>query len=403
VNLRVDNVWLGQKTLIFSKWQRHWPFLAAWAFIAASFLIILVVFHLKRPSAGAGARYNVVTRFLLDADTNSYSLSKFQVFTWLTIIVFAYVYVLFCRITIQGIMEWPEFPGTLAGMFGLSLGSMVASTAVSGSKGNKGAGAAEPSFADFFSTGGVVAADRFQFFLWTLVGFFGYLSLLWFSDPTNISVVPSVPEGLLYLMGISAGGYVGGKLARNPGPNITGLQVSLELPANELHVRILGDNLSPKATFQIDSKEIKTVVRPVTVVTQADGKPGFATELEVVITAPDPAWLTPGNHAFRVVNDDGQFAEKPYTFGISGTGPATKAASAGGMTITIPTLVLAPGVTAVDMEVRDSAGGVFKLHGFVPVAPPAPTVVNVPGANPAGTATLLITAADGSSVKVTIP
>jgi hypothetical protein len=286
-------------------------------------------------------------------------------------------------------------------MFGLSLGSMVAATAVSGSKGNKGAGAAEPSFADFFSTGGVVAADRFQFFLWTLVGFFGYLSLLWFTDPTVITVVPTVPDGLLYLMGVSAGGYVGGKLARNPGPNITGLKGSLELPANELHVRILGDNLSPKATFQVDTKEIKTVVRPVTVVTQAQGRPDFATELAVVITAPDPAWLTTGNHTFRVVNDDGQFAEKPFTIGFTLTGPVTKAAAPGGMAITIP-LTAAADTATIDLEVRDSAGGVFKVPGVVPAAAPAATVVNVPGANPAIGATVLITATDGSSAKVTI-
>jgi hypothetical protein len=403
VRLRINNAWAGPKTLIFSKWQRHWPFLASSAFVVASFLIILLVFR-QKSQVGAGAGYNVITRFLLDADTNSYSLSKFQVFSWLTIMVFAYVYVLFCRITIQGVMEWPEFPGPLAGMFGLSLGAMVASTAVTEGKGNKGAGAADPSFADFFSSGGVVAADRFQFFLWTLVGFMGYLSLLWFSDPTTITVVPTVPEGLLYLMGVSAGGYIGGKLARQPGPNITGLKASLDFPANGLHLRILGDNLSPAATMQIGGQEVKTVVRPATVISQAQGRTGFATEMELAVTAPNPAWFTTGTHTLRLINDDGQFAEKDYSIGIATTGPFTKVAAAGGgMAITIPSLALAVGIPAVDLEVRDATGAVFKLATFAPAAAPAPTVVNVAGANPAGPATLQITAPDGSSMKATIP
>jgi IPT/TIG domain len=401
VDLRINGKWVGAKTLIFSRWQRHWPFLAAGGVIVLSFLIIMGVFRRKIAAHGGG--HDVITLFLLDADTNTYSLSKFQVFTWLTITVFAYVYVLFCGITIQGVMKWPEFPGTLAGMFGLSLGAAVAASAVTETKGNKGAGPNGPSFADFFSSGGVVAADRFQFFLWTLVGFAGYLSLLWFSDPTTIKEVPTVPEGLLYLMGISAGGYVGGKLARQPGPNITGLKASLELPASALHLRILGDNLSPNGTFQIQGMGVNTVKRPVTIISQAQGKTDFATEMEIVITTPDASWIARGPHTLRLINDDGQFAEKDYSIGSTVTGAVTIGAAAGGAAITIPTLALAPGIATVDLEVHDSAGSVFKLPAFSPVAPPAPTVLNVAGANPAGPATLLVTVSDGSSIKMTIP
>ena len=402
VRLRIAGVWLGPKTLIFSRWQSHWPFLAAGGFVVASMVIILLIFR-RKLKRGQG----VFTLFLLDADTNSFSLSKFQVFSWLTIIVFAYVYVLFCRITIQGVVtEWPPFPGTLAGMFGLSLGAMVASSAVTETKGNKGAGAQQPSFADFFSSGGVVAADRFQFFLWTLVGFFGYLSLLWFSDPTSISAVPTVPEGLLYLMGVSAGGYIGGKLARQPGPNITGLKASLELPAGTLRVRILGDNLSPAGTYQIQGLEVKTVTRPVTIISQATGKTDFATELEVAITAPDPTWFAIGTHTLRLINDDGQFAEKDYTVGSAVTGTVTIGPPAGGgagAAITIPSLALAAQTTTVDLELHDSAGAVVKMPAIAPVAPPAATVVTFAGANPAAPATLTISVSDGSSVKATIP
>jgi hypothetical protein len=221
--------------------------------------------------------------------------------------------------------------------------------------------------------------------------------------------VPAVPEGLLYLMGVSAGGYVGGKLARKPGPNITGLRTSLDFPAKVLHLRILGDNLSPAGTFQIGGQEVKTVVRPLTVVSQASGKPEFATELEVVITSPDATWLTTGNHTLRLINDDGQFAEKDYSIGIAVTGSFTKAAGEGGVAITIPGLTLAPGITALDLEVRDSTGATFKVPPFTPpapsasLAPPVPAVVNVAGASPTGPATLLLAAPDGSSVKVTLP
>jgi hypothetical protein len=79
-------------------------------------------------------------------------------------------------------------------------------------RGAKGAGPIQPSVADFVATGGLVAAERFQFFIWTLVGVFTFLFLVVFSDPANVSDLPRIPDGFLALMGVSSFGYLGGKL-----------------------------------------------------------------------------------------------------------------------------------------------------------------------------------------------
>jgi hypothetical protein len=60
----------------------------------------------------------------------------------------------------------------------------------------------------------MVTGDRFQFFVWTLVGFLGFLLLVLLADPSTLKELPDVPQGFIYLMGISAAGYLDGKVVR---------------------------------------------------------------------------------------------------------------------------------------------------------------------------------------------
>jgi hypothetical protein len=64
----------------------------------------------------------------------------------------------------------------------------------------------------------VVAADRVQFFVWTVIGAAGFFLVIANLDPRTLVELPPVPESLLTISGISAFGYLGGKLARDPGP-----------------------------------------------------------------------------------------------------------------------------------------------------------------------------------------
>ena len=199
--------------------------------------------------------------FFLDKQTMSYSLSKFQLIAWTAVAIFGYMYVLLCRTLIQWDFHFPNIPNGWPTLLGVSAATTIAAVGITANRGSKGAGSLKPSFADFISTGGMVTSDRFQFFVWTLVGFVGFLLLVLLADPSALKELPDVPQGFLYLMGISAAGYVGGKVVRLPGPVIQQLQVSAdpltrdaqgkEQPVN-LTIDLKGENLSTDAAIQID-------------------------------------------------------------------------------------------------------------------------------------------------------
>jgi len=93
--------------------------------------------------------------------------------------------------------------------------------------GPKGAGQAKPTLADFVTSGDVVAADRVQFFVWTVIGAVGFFLVIANLDPRTLVELPAVPESLLTISGISAFGYLGGKLARDPGPVVAEVTIGV--------------------------------------------------------------------------------------------------------------------------------------------------------------------------------
>lgn len=199
---------------------------------AAALLLALAVFFvlawivIRLVSKGVKAyrigdkSYGPITGFFLDKETNSYSLSKFQLLAWTAVSIFGYLYLFVCRLLVQWDFNFPPIPDNLPQLLAISAGTAVAATGITSTVGSKGAGNVQPSFSDFISTGGLVVAERFQFFVWTLVGCLGFISLLLMKDPATINELPKVPDGFLYLMGISSAGYLGGKAVRKPGPVI---------------------------------------------------------------------------------------------------------------------------------------------------------------------------------------
>jgi hypothetical protein len=162
---------------------------------------------------------------LLDPETETYSLSKFQFYLWTVAGLFGYAYLFISRVYVQ-FASWPDVPITLPGIILVSGGTAVASQIVTATKGAKGAGAEFPSVADFITSGGVVAADRLQMLLWTIMGVFAFFYAVLQLAPGTITDLPAVPERLLVLMGISSAGYLGGKMARKAGPVIDELSVT---------------------------------------------------------------------------------------------------------------------------------------------------------------------------------
>jgi len=134
--------------------------------------------------------------------------------------VFSYAYLYISRFWYQSWGDIPPIPSGLPGIVAIAGGAAVGAQVITKVNGPKGSGALHPAAGDFITTGGVVAAERVQFLVWTLVGAAGFVIATAQLDPRTLVELPSVPESILAISGVSAFGYLGGKLARNAGPVI---------------------------------------------------------------------------------------------------------------------------------------------------------------------------------------
>jgi hypothetical protein len=261
-----------------------------------------------------GKRYGPWTSFFLDKETNTYSLSKFQLLLWTSVFVFGYVYLFLCRILIQWKFDLPPVPDGLPGMLAISAGAAVAAAGVTEARGTKGSGPVYPSAADFVSTGGLVVGERFQFFVWTLVGAFEFVSMLLLTDPSSLTELPKIPDNFLYLMGISSVGYLGGKMIRKPGPVVRGLVISTVTPPAgpipaAMTIRLQGENLADNAIVKVDDKTLRLNDEYVIVGMARQDQPvdpAFCSAVEVTLKAAT-AYLE-GEHTLALTNRDGQAA-----------------------------------------------------------------------------------------------
>jgi hypothetical protein len=321
-----------QFPITFSRFsKRNLRLLATGAFLA----LMLIVYLLIRTGVRTGkieGRFASVRALLLDKDTNSYSLSKFQLLLFTLVSVFGYIYVFVCRMLVQWAFELPDVPQGLPGLMAVSLGTTVVATGVAANVGAKGAGPESPSFSDFISSGGIVLPERFQFFLWTIVASVGVLVLVLASDPVTLQKLPSLPDGMLYLIGLSSAGYLGGKLVRGPGPSIKSVDVGTVPPDAKppakatpqtpptgrdagdpigLEITITGSNLSPKATFELDDQRIPADQAEVVCNTPQDQSLKLCSSMTVRLWYVASRYLT-GQHLLRVINEDSQAADAKY-------------------------------------------------------------------------------------------
>jgi hypothetical protein len=214
------------ESLLFRTYSMGTAGVAFWSAVISLLLALLPLLLLSSIQESyriAGSTYKLRMLFL-DPETDTYSLSKLQFYLWTVASLFAYSYLVISRIHVQ-FATWPDVPSTLPGIIAVAAGTAVGAQLITSSKGSKGAGGESPSFADFITSGGVVAADRVQMLLWTLLGVGTFLYAVLQIAPGNITDLPAVPERLLVLMGLSSAGYLGGKIARKAGPVIDEISV----------------------------------------------------------------------------------------------------------------------------------------------------------------------------------
>jgi hypothetical protein len=191
-------------------------------------------------------------KFFIDQTTNTISLSTCQLTLWLVTSFFSYVYLFASKVIYQGQSTFTELPDGLLAIVGVSLGTSVAASGIINAIGSKGAGDPKPSIKDLITSGGIVAPERLQFVLWTCFSIVFYVFFVLRQNPITISGLPTIPSTFWELMGISSLGYIGGKLARKPGPNIQ--QISLIETAGTKQLKLNGVNLSSNVTFSVLSR-----------------------------------------------------------------------------------------------------------------------------------------------------
>lgn len=233
----------------------------------------------------AGNYYGPLRAFFLDKETDSYSLSKFQFYAWTLASLFGYIYLFLSRSLVQLSFEFPDIPSNLPSLIFISVATSVAASGIQRIHGPKGSGAVLPSMADFISTGGLVVPERFQFFVWTLLGVIVFVVLVVLNDAATISTLPAIPDNFLYLMGVSSAGYLAGRIARKPGPVIDTATVS----PGSLVFELRGRFLSRRARIELNGTDIP-----------------FRTAEEAAGQSPPPF------NVMRVITPDAQTPDQQY-------------------------------------------------------------------------------------------
>jgi hypothetical protein len=141
-----------------------------------------------------------------------------------------------------------------------------------------------------------------------------FLVLVGTYDPATIETLPRIPDGLLWLMGLSAGGYLGGKFVRRPSPSVATVSGVDNSAKQELDLTVEGRNLSKNASLIVNDQPVSSNPSGATLfhdpIEGSKPEPGSINELfqeikvKVHYTVPV---LKPGVDNFlTVINPDGQ-------------------------------------------------------------------------------------------------
>lgn len=306
-SFEVDGIASNKMTIILSPVDREMPAIIAFAVLAILTLLVHLIFRRENPGHQAGQRRHLsLTYLFIDARTNTYSLSQLQLILWLAAAIVAYVYLVASQALVQWQWKLCEIPENLPMLLGISVGTSVMSLGATGIRGSKGAGPLHPEWGDFISSGGVFAPERLQFFLWTVIGVFGFVSATLAQDPASVTDLPRIPDSFIPLMGLSSIGYLAGKVTRKPGPVISRVDPSPDsVDGRPLH--IFGENLSRRAQVILNGESLPTVAIAVGPTAPADAEDAeFVPELIVTPTTRSAA--AAGIAKVKVINPDGQCA-----------------------------------------------------------------------------------------------
>ena len=176
------------------------------------FIFQLLLVHEARKRAQKPDKPNKVKLMdlIVTSEDGCYSISRLQMYLWTFAVVIGFGAVFMCgyKYTI------PDIPGTLYMLMGVNLAATVTSTAINTVR-NKKVSKVEPDFWRdiFFESEDSLDLPRTQMFVWTIISLCVFFFLLYQKLAANNPSLPDIPTGLIVLMGLSHGAYLGTKAA----------------------------------------------------------------------------------------------------------------------------------------------------------------------------------------------
>jgi hypothetical protein len=272
-------------------------YVRASANLLALILAVYLLYKARSAIARRQERYWFLKTLLVEPENQTYSLSRAQFVAWLLVIIWCYLFLYFAHGYVDEYWSFPKLGGAIY-TFLISLGTLVAAQAATKAVGPNGAGEVHPSLSDLVMHGGVLALDRVQQVVWTLIalGMFARITITTFGTAQGL---PEIPQELLILMGLSSAGYLGGKLVRGPGPVIT--EVVARVGSVILTIR--GKHFSKDAFVWLDGVKQPTDALKFT---DDPDDPKYAKEIELTLADLTlDAWNTQ-QHALTIINNDAQ-------------------------------------------------------------------------------------------------
>ncbi len=148
---------------------------------------------------------------IVTCEDESYSLSRLQMYCWTVVVVIGFAAVFMANYAI------PDIPQNLYLLMGVNLAASVTATAIETIK-HKTPGRAgrrtgkKPEFLRdiFFEAEDSLDLPRTQMFGWTIISLLAFAVMLVRSF-SSTPALPDIPAGLVVLMGVSNGAYLGAK------------------------------------------------------------------------------------------------------------------------------------------------------------------------------------------------
>lgn len=282
-------------------------------------LLAIILSQRDHQKLSNGKRVHPLAAMFIDRSTSTYSLSKVQLYAWMIAGISTYLYLLSSKVLVQGIWALADVPSSVVGVAGISLATTVVSTGINTTIGGPGSSEFDPTLSDLIASGGDIAPERVQQLLWTVLAAPAFVLFAYMADPATMQTVQDVPSAFLQLMGVSAVGYLGGKVARGAGPKVTNVTCVYQAgPPPLLTISVAGSDIQTHgAAYYLRDLAVvnaKDVALPTTLLDSSKvNAQGLATALDLSVpaaglrTAPNAAgsW----QYKFILVTTDGERAE----------------------------------------------------------------------------------------------